>query len=241
MNSFKLKNLGSRRSVFAQTIVWRGRRGSWGKLELVWLNQRFVHPSLVPISPVLQLVGSSMLCNMLGERSCMSLQMVSLKDLPHTYPCTYFYSKGRQYKQELYRFWITGESNFYWGTVHEMLKCLSFILLLFSLYNFFIFLFIMANYACWVTLQGGDMNEDAQGMWNLYLMELTNRWTKMQELSSIFIKPNLTFCSAWFLVHLSPSWTKECCMSVRVFTLVLACILFIPCKRLVNNKYSRNA
>ena len=33
----------------------------------------------------------------------------------------------------------------------------------------------MANYACWVTLQGGDMNEDAQGMWNLYLMELTNR------------------------------------------------------------------
>ena len=36
---------------------------------LVWSNQRFGHPSLVPISPVLQLVGSSMLCNMLGERS----------------------------------------------------------------------------------------------------------------------------------------------------------------------------
>ena len=31
----------------------------------------------------------------------------------------------------------------------------------------------MANYACWVTLQGGDMNEDAQGMWNICLMELT--------------------------------------------------------------------
>ena len=31
----------------------------------------------------------------------------------------------------------------------------------------------MANYACWVILQGGDMSEDAQGMWNIYLMELT--------------------------------------------------------------------
>ena len=103
MNSFKLKNLGSR-SEFAQTIVWRQRRGSWGKSMLVWSNQRFGHPSLVPISPVLQLVGSSMLCNMLGERSCMSLQMVSLKDLLHTYSCTCFYSKGTQYKQGLYQF-----------------------------------------------------------------------------------------------------------------------------------------
>ena len=149
------------RSVFAQTIVWRGRRGDWrksemvwsnqrrgdwGKSELVWSNQRFGHPSLDPISPVLQLVGSSMLCNMLGERSWMSLQMVSLKDLPLTYSCTFFYSKGRQYKQGVYRFWITGESNFYWGMVHEMLKCLSFFLLLFSLYvYFFYFLFIMAS------------------------------------------------------------------------------------------------
>ena len=38
MNAFKLKNLGSKRSVFAQTIVWRGRRWNWGKSELVWSN-----------------------------------------------------------------------------------------------------------------------------------------------------------------------------------------------------------
>ena len=72
-------------------------------------------------------------------------------------------------------FELPWSQKFYLGKVHELHKCLSFFLLLFSLYNFFIFLFIMANYACWVTLQGGDMNEDAQGMWYLYLMELTNR------------------------------------------------------------------
>ena len=128
LNSIKLKDIGSMRSVFAQTIVWRGRRGDWGKSELVWSNQRFGHPSLDPICPVLHRAGPAMLCNMLGQRSWMSLQMASLKDLPHTYSCTCFYSEGRQYKQGLYWFWITGESNFYWGEVYEMLKCLSFFL-----------------------------------------------------------------------------------------------------------------
>ena len=52
---------------------------------------------------------------------------------------------------------------FYWGKVHEMLKCLSFFLLLFSLYNFY-FIFIIVNWAWWVTLQGEEMNKDAQGM-----------------------------------------------------------------------------
>ena len=37
----------------------------------------------------------------------------------------------------------------------------------------------------------------------------------MQELSTIFIKPILAFCSAWLLVRLSPSWTKEGCLSVK--------------------------
>ena len=37
----------------------------------------------------------------------------------------------------------------------------------------------------------------------------------MQELSSIFIKPNLAFCSVRLLVRLSPSWIKEGCLSVK--------------------------
>ena len=112
---------------------------------------------------------------------------------------------------------------------------------IFIIYIYFIIFFIMAYWAWRITLQGEEMNEDTQGMWNIYLMELTNHWTKMQELSSIFIKPNLALCSAWLLVRLSPSGAKEGCMSVRVFTLLLGCILFISCKRLVDNKYSRNA
>ena len=101
-----------------------------------------------------------MLCNMLGERSQTSLQLVYLKDLPHTYSCICFYSKEKQYKHGLYRLWITGESNFYWGKVHEMLKCLSFFLLLFSLYVYFLFSFyygklgIMGNFAGWRNERG---------------------------------------------------------------------------------------
>ena len=97
-----------------QTIVWRGRRGSWGKSEVVWSNQRFGHPPLDSICPDLQRVGPSMMCNMLGERSRKSLQLVILRDLPHTYSCTCFYSKGKQrWKQQgPYRFWTTGSLNF---------------------------------------------------------------------------------------------------------------------------------
>ena len=58
----------------AQTIVCRGRRGN---------------------CPSLQRDGPSMLCNMLGERSRTSLHLVILRDLPHTYSCTCFYSKEK--------------------------------------------------------------------------------------------------------------------------------------------------
>ena len=85
MKSFELKNLGSKRGVFAQIIIWRGRRWNWGKSELVWSNQRFGRPSLVPICPVLQRVGLSMLCNIMGERSPVSLQLVIFRDPPHLF------------------------------------------------------------------------------------------------------------------------------------------------------------
>ena len=42
-----------------------------------------------------------MLCICLGERSQTSLQLVILRDLPHTYSCTCLYSKEKQkWKQE---------------------------------------------------------------------------------------------------------------------------------------------
>ena len=85
------------------------------------------------------------------------------------------------------------------------------------------------------------MNEGAQGMWNLYLMELTNRWTKMQELSSIFIKPNFALHSAWLLVRQSPSWTKEGCWVFMSSCCSLVVFFSFPYKRLVDSKYSRRS
>jgi hypothetical protein len=50
----------------------------------------------------------------------------------------------------------------------------------------------------------------------------------------------LCICFAWFLVHLSSHGTKERCMSVVVIIFWSLVVYFIPCKRLVDNKYSRN-
>ena len=45
-------------------------------------------------------------------------------------------------------------------------------------------------------------------------------------------------CSAWFHVHLPPHWTKERCVGVMYAT---PCVFFRSCKRLVDNKYARDA
>ena len=79
----------------AQTIVCRGRRGNCLGL---------------------QHAGPSMLCNMLGERSRTSLHLVILRDLPHTYSCTCFYSKEKQWWKQTRTLPVlnTGESKLYW-------------------------------------------------------------------------------------------------------------------------------
>jgi hypothetical protein len=50
----------------------------------------------------------------------------------------------------------------------------------------------------------------------------------------------LRLSSARFLVHLSSHGTKEHCMSVGVIVCCSLVIYFIPCKGLVDNKYSRD-
>ena len=47
------------------------------------------------------LLGAGLLvsCVMLGERSQVSLLLVLLRDLPHTYSCTCFYSTKQRWKQ----------------------------------------------------------------------------------------------------------------------------------------------
>jgi hypothetical protein len=58
----------------------------------------FCEPS-GPVFGVLLEAGPSMLCIMLGERSQVSLLLVLLRDLPHTYSCTCFYSTKQRWKQ----------------------------------------------------------------------------------------------------------------------------------------------
>ena len=53
------------------------------------------------------------------------------------------------------------------------------------------------------------MRQDARGVWDTYLKELTELSTKKQELSFIWMKQSFVFCSAWFLVHLSPHGPKS--------------------------------
>jgi len=82
---------------------------------LVLSNQRFGHPSLVPISPVLQLVGSSMLCNMLGDRSSSELAVGAFgRSPPHLFLYLLLFKiKAKVEAKGTLPGLTTGESNFY--------------------------------------------------------------------------------------------------------------------------------
>ena len=165
------------KSVFALTIVWRGRRGNWGKSELVWSNKRFVHPSLDPICPVLQRAGVSMLCNMLGERYQMSFQLVFERSPPHLFLYLFFIQKKNNTNKDSASFESPGCQKILlmqgaWNAQAPSFFLLSFSFLIFSFY----FIFIMANWAWWVTLQGEELNgmHKVCGIftwWNLPIIE----------------------------------------------------------------------
>ena len=54
---------------------------------------------LGPVLGMLLGAGPSVSCVMLGERSQVSFLLVLLRDLPHTYSCTCFYSTQQRWKQ----------------------------------------------------------------------------------------------------------------------------------------------
>ena len=54
---------------------------------------------LDPVLGMLLGAGLTVSCVMLGERSQVSLLLVHLRDLPHTYSCTCFYSTIQRSKQ----------------------------------------------------------------------------------------------------------------------------------------------
>ena len=100
---------------------------------------------LDPVLGMLLGAGLSVSCMMLGERSQVSLLLVLLRDLPHTYSCTCFYSINQRWKQtRTLPVVITRESKL---LLNKYLKKSNFFLFCFLLL-FFILLFLclfMAN------------------------------------------------------------------------------------------------
>ena len=106
---------------------------------------------LGPFLGMLLGAGLSVSCVMLGERSQVSLLLVLLRDLPHTYSCTCFYSTKQRWKHA----WTlpvinTGESKLLFN---KQLKSLISFILFFCYILFFILLFYV--FLSWQTRHDG--------------------------------------------------------------------------------------
>ena len=65
-------------------------------------------------------------------------------------------------------------------------------------------------------------------------------WNKNARVKLHIHETNLCICSAWFLVQLSSYGTKERFVGDGVIEYYSLVVYFLPCKMLVDNKYSRN-
>ena len=99
---------------------------------------------LGPILGMLLGAGMALSCVMLGERSQVSLLLVLLRDLPHTYSCTCFYSTIQRSKQTRTLPVVnTGESKL---LLNKYLKKPKFVLFyVYFLFYSFVLCFFMAN------------------------------------------------------------------------------------------------
>ena len=95
---------------------------------------------LGPVLGMLLGAGLSVSCVMLGERSQVSFLLVLLRDLPHTYSCTCFYSTKQRCKQARTLPVVnTGESKLLLNLKKP--KLLLFFLIILFFYCFYGFLF----------------------------------------------------------------------------------------------------
>ena len=75
-----------------------------------------------------------------------------------------------------------------------------------------------------------------------YLSERARQaWNKNARVKLHIHETKLCICSAWFLVHLSSHGTKERFVGDGVIVYYSLVVYFLPCKMLVDNKYSRNS
>ena len=124
---------------------------------------------LGPVLGMLLGAGLSMSCVMLGEISQVRLLLVLLRDLPHTYSRTCFYSTKQRWKQARTLPVVnTGESKLLFN---KYLKSL----------NFFLFYYFILLFMCFFHGKLGKMGNLAgwrcdmrmHELWDTYLTELT--------------------------------------------------------------------
>ena len=107
---------------------------------------------LGPVLGMLLGAGLSVSCVILGERSQVSLLLVLLRDLPHTYSCTCFYSTKQRCKQARTLPVVnTGESKL---LLNKYLKSLNFFYFAFQLYSIF-FSFYCFYFFSWQARRDG--------------------------------------------------------------------------------------
>ena len=86
------------------------------KSEVVWLNQKFGHPSLDSICPDLRRVGPSMMCNMLGGEITKEFAIGDFERSPpylFLYPPSFKRKKQKWKEEGTLPVLNTGESKLY--------------------------------------------------------------------------------------------------------------------------------
>ena len=106
-------------------------------LEVVWLNQRFYHPSLNLIHPVLQCVVPSEFVQHVGGD--LQQWLLSLIVLPHTYSYTYFIHQKVETNKDSTGFEHRGVYTLFNEKKREVLEAPNFFIYLLLLLFIYIF------------------------------------------------------------------------------------------------------
>ena len=124
------------------------KKGCTGLLRSLAGLKGLADPLVGLLGPVLGMLlgaGLSVSCVLLGERSQVSLLLVLLRDLPHTYSCTCFYSTKQRCKQARTLPVVnTGESKL---LLNKQLKSLffTFLVIFYFILFYCFYVFFMAS------------------------------------------------------------------------------------------------
>jgi len=109
--------------------------------EVVWLNQRFNHPSLNLIHPVLQCVVPSEFVQHVGGD--LEQWLLSLIILPHTYSCTYFIHQKVETNNDSTGFEHRGVYTLF---NEKKEKCLKHQIFLYIYYYYYLYFFVFLGW-----------------------------------------------------------------------------------------------